>query len=91
MQYVLCIYFSYFNTLSNRFNIEEKEEMYLDFLILLGINNLRTFPYKVKNERTLRKVISDMCCENDIFLKILSERGIIMKEKKKYIRISLFY
>ena len=23
-----------------------------------------------------------MCCENEFFLKILNERGIIMKEKK---------
>ena len=36
------------NTLSIRLNNEEKEEMCMDFLILLGINNLRTFPYKVK-------------------------------------------
>ena len=44
-----CVYdFFYLNTLSNRFNNEEKEEMCSDFLILLGINDLRTFPYKVK-------------------------------------------
>ena len=40
--------FSYLNTLSNRFNNEEKEEMFLNFLILLGINDFRTFSYKVK-------------------------------------------
>ena len=40
--------FSYLNTLSNRFNNEKEEEMCSDFLILLGINDLGTFPYKVK-------------------------------------------
>ena len=44
-----CVYnFSYLNTLSTRFNNEEREEMFSDFLILLGINDLRTFPHKVK-------------------------------------------
>ena len=44
-----CVYkILYLNTLSNRFYDEEKEEMYMDFLILLGINDLETFPYKVK-------------------------------------------
>ena len=32
------------NTLSIRFHIEEEEEMCTDFLILLGIKDLRTFP-----------------------------------------------
>ena len=40
--------FIYLYTLAIRFNNEEKEEMCTDFLILLGINDLRTFPYKVK-------------------------------------------
>ena len=40
-----CIYeILYLNTLSIRFNNEEKEEMCMDFLILLGINDLKTFP-----------------------------------------------
>ena len=44
-----CVYtFSYFDALSNRFNNEEKEEMCQDFLFLLGIIDLRTFPYKVR-------------------------------------------
>ena len=32
-----------------------------------------------------------MCCENDIFLKVLYERGIMMKEKKKYVRSPYFF
>ena len=44
-----CVYkILYFTTLSIRFNNEEKEEIGTDFLILLGINDLRTFPNKVK-------------------------------------------
>ena len=44
-----CVYkILYLNTLSIRFNNEEKEEMCSDFLILLGINHLGTFPYKAK-------------------------------------------
>jgi hypothetical protein len=46
---VCCLYkILYLKTLSIRFINEEKEEMCTDFLILLGINYLRTFPYKVK-------------------------------------------
>ena len=41
----------YLNTLSSWFNNEEKEEKCTDFLILLGINDLRTFPYKVKKSK----------------------------------------
>ena len=53
-----CVYkIPYLNTLSNRFYNEEKEEICTDFLILLGINDLRKFPHKVKKQRTLRKVI----------------------------------
>ena len=44
-----CVYNFYFlNTLSKRFIIEEKEEMRSDLLILLGINDLRSFLYKLK-------------------------------------------
>ena len=32
-----------------------------------------------------------MYCENELFKKILYEMGIIMKEKKKYVWIFLFY
>ena len=39
------------NTSSNRFYNKEKEEMCMYFLILLGNNNLRTFPYEVKKKR----------------------------------------
>ena len=53
-----CVYkIPYLNTLSNRFYNKEKEEICTDFLILLGINDLRKFPHKVKKQRTLRKVI----------------------------------
>ena len=38
----------FLNTLSVRFNNEEIEEICTDFLVLLGINDLRTFSYKVK-------------------------------------------
>ena len=55
----------------------------------LGINGLGTFPYKEKKLRKLRKVINDMCCENE-FLKKLYERGIIMKEKKNMYRFPYF-
>ena len=48
-----CVYkIPYLNTLSNRFYNEEKEEICMDFLILLGINDLRKFPHKVKKQRT---------------------------------------
>ena len=44
-----CVYkIHYLTTLSNRFNNEEKEEICTDFPTLLGINDLRTLPYKVK-------------------------------------------
>ena len=44
-----CVYNFYFlNTLSERFINEEKEEMRSDLLILLGINDLRSFLYKLK-------------------------------------------
>ena len=44
-----CVYkILYLNTLLNRFNNEEKEEMCTDFLILKRIDDLRTFPYKLK-------------------------------------------
>ena len=40
-----CVYkILYLNSLSFRFDDEEKEEMYTDILILLGMNDLRTFP-----------------------------------------------
>jgi hypothetical protein len=38
----------FLNTLSKRFINEEKEEMRSDLLILLGINDLRSFLYKLK-------------------------------------------
>ena len=38
----------YLNTLSIRFNNKEKEKMCMDFIILLGINDLGTFPEEVK-------------------------------------------
>ena len=44
-----CVYrIIYLNTLSIRFNNDAKEEMCTDFIILLGINDLRTFPEAVK-------------------------------------------
>ena len=40
-----CVYkILYFNTLSIRFNNEEKEEMCMDFLMVLGINDLMKLP-----------------------------------------------
>ena len=52
-----CVYkILYLITLSIRFNNEGKEEMFTDFLILLGINDLRTFPYKVKKKRTSKVI-----------------------------------
>ena len=47
-----CVYnIIYLNTLSIRFNNEEKEKMCTDFIILLGINDLRTFSEEVRKER----------------------------------------
>ena len=41
-----CVYkILYFNTLSNRFNNEEKEEMCMDFPMSLGINDFMTLSY----------------------------------------------
>ena len=38
-----CVY-KIISPLSIRVNTEEEEEMCMDFLILLGINDLKTFP-----------------------------------------------
>ena len=40
-----CVHkIQYLNTLSIGFKTEEKEEICVDFLISLGINDLKTFP-----------------------------------------------
>ena len=43
-----CVYkIIYLKTLLIRFNNEEKVNICMDFIILLGINDLRTFPEEV--------------------------------------------
>ena len=53
--------FIYLYTLAIRFHNEEKEEMCRDFLILLGINDLRKFPYKVLKKSKESYQISAIC------------------------------